>query len=201
MSVTRSPGGGALWEYVLLASLPLPAGMTTDRIRSAASGDRAATQALCKEILPRVRNLVRYLVRGDNHVDDAAQEALIAIVRGLPTYRGEGAFTAWVDRIVARTTFATLRRLRGKQEEIAVEAEGEAPAVGEAYVLRRQVVAELDRLAPEQREALVLHFSIGMTVPEIAEMTGAPFETVRSRIRLGKVALRDALGGRDAQGR
>jgi RNA polymerase sigma-70 factor (ECF subfamily) len=186
-----------MW-LVLLSSLPLPAGMSTDRIASAAKGDRAAIEALCREILPRVRNLVRYLVRGDSHVDDAAQEALIAVVKGLPSYRGEGAFHAWVDRIVARATFATLRRMRGKKEEIAIEVDGEAPAMGEAFVLRRQVVAELDRLPPEQREALVLHFSVGMTVPEIAEMTGTPFETVRSRIRLGKTALRDALGGRDA---
>ena len=168
------------------------------RVAAAVAGDRKAIESLVTELLPRIRNLVRYLVRGDSHVDDAAQEALIAVVKGLPSYRGEGAFNAWVDRIVARATFATLRRMRGKKEEIAVEVDGEAPAMGEAFVLRRQVVAELDRLPPEQREALVLHFSVGMTVPEIAEMTGTPFETVRSRIRLGKTALRDALGGRDA---
>lgn len=182
-----------LHRSVLLASLPLQ----DDRIDAAARGDRAAAQALCREILPRVRNLVRYLIRGDAHTDDVAQEALIAILRGLPTYRGDGRFESWVDRIVARTTFASLRRLRGRPEEhareIVDEAAPDAPR-GDTYVLRRQVVAQLDGLPAEQRHALVLHFSAGMTVPEIAELTGAPQETVRSRIRLGKAALRDALG-------
>ena len=201
MAVTRNREGAALFAYVLLATLP--ATLTAlgdspearDRIAAAAAGDRAAAQALCREILPRVRNLVRYLVRGDSHVDDAAQEALIAILRGLPTYRGDGAFHSWVDRIVARTTFATLRRLRGRPEELAVPEEGEVEPVGESYVLRRQMAAHLDALPAEQREVLVLHFAIDMTVPEIAELTGAPFETVRSRIRLGKASLRDVLGG------
>ena len=184
---------------VFLAALPA----LDDRIAAAARGDRAAAQSLCRELLPRIRNLVRYLVRGDAHVDDAAQESLIAVLRGLPTYRGEGKFESWVDRITARTTFASLRRLRGRPEEITVADSGDRDASEEpgsdVYVLRRQVAAQLDRLPAEQREALVLHFTAGMTIPEIAELTGTPFETVRSRIRLGKATLRSALGGDDAK--
>jgi RNA polymerase sigma-70 factor (ECF subfamily) len=105
--------------------------------------------------------------------------------------------------VVARTTFASLRRMRGRPEDKArAGTVSDAPAeVGGAdeYVLRRQVAAQLDELVAEQREALVLHFTAGMTIPEIAEMTGAPVETVRSRIRLGKAALRSALGGNDEE--
>jgi len=194
--VTRSGGLPPPSIVVFLAALPA----IDDRIAAAARGDRAAAQALCRELLPRIRNLVRYLVRGDAFVDDAAQESLIAVLRGLPSYRGDGKFESWVDRIVARTTFAQLRRLRG--HEVAVADTGERDASDEpssdVYVLRRQVAAQLDRLPDEQREALVLHFSAGMTIPEIAELTGTPFETVRSRIRLGKATLRTALGGHDA---
>jgi len=181
---------------VFLASLPAP----DDRIAAAARGDRAAAQALCKELLPRIRNLVRYLVRGDAMVDDIAQEALIAILRGLPSYRGDGRFESWADRIVARTAFATIRRVRGRAETARELDERRGDDVGaEEYTLRREVVAALEELPAEQREALVLHFATGMTVPEIAELTGAPHETVRSRLRLGKAALRTALGGSDAR--
>lgn len=191
LSLLPSP----LWSCVLLAAIPLP----DHRIAAAAGGDRDAAQEICREIVPRVRNLVRYLVRGDAHVDDIAQEALIAVLRGLRTYRGDGSFQAWVDRITARTTFASLRRLRGPAQEVSAPfEEGADEPRGEQYVLRRQLAAHLDALVPEQREALILHFAVGMTVPEIAELTGAPFETVRSRIRLGKAALRSALGGSDA---
>jgi RNA polymerase sigma-70 factor (ECF subfamily) len=167
------------------------------RIASAATGDREAAESLCRELLPRVRNLVRYLLRGDSRVDDIAQEALIAVLRGLATFRGDGRFESWVDRIVARTTFSTIRRLRaetqpGREDDVA-EREGEAAPT--TYAMRRELAEALDRLPADQRESLVLHFAVGMTVPEISEAVAAPFETVRSRLRLGKAALRRALGG------
>ena len=167
------------------------------RVTAAAGGDRRAAESLCRELLPRVRNLVRYLVRGDARVDDIAQEALIAVLRGLRTYRGEGRFEAWVDRIVARSAFATLRRIRAETQPGAQDvAERERdPVESSPYEERRELAAALDRLPPDQRQALIMHFSVGMTVPEIAEAVAAPFETVRSRLRLAKAALRDTLKG------
>jgi len=172
------------------------------RIAAAAGGDRAAAQQLCRELLPRVRNLVRYLLRGDSRVDDVAQEALIAVLRGLATFRGDGRFESWVDRVVARTTFAAIRRIRAETqpgEHAPVEDAASTGGAGDTYLLRRELVAALDRLPADQRESLVLHFAIGMTVPEIADAMAAPHETVRSRLRLGKAALRQALGGRDGR--
>src|SRR5689334_3483784 len=84
------------------------------RIAAAANGDRAAAESICRELVPRVRNLVRYLLRGDGRVDDVSQEALIAVLRGLGSYRGDGRFESWVDRVVARTTFASIRRMRAE---------------------------------------------------------------------------------------
>src|SRR4051812_4738161 len=167
------------------------------RISSAAGGDRRAAQDLCREILPRVRNLVRYLLRGDSRVDDMAQEALIAVLRGLGTYRGEGRFESWVDRVVARSTFATLRRIRAETQpgsEDVADHERD-PVELSPYEERRELASALDQLPADQRQALILHFSVGMTVPEIAEAVAAPFETVRSRLRLAKAALRETLKG------
>ncbi len=186
----------ALVTGPLLVTAPDP------RIAAAAAGDRAAAQVLCRELLPRVRNLVRYLLRGDARIDDVAQEALIAVLRGLGTFRGDGRFESWVDRVVARTTFAAIRRIRAETQpgERAVEGEpGGDASFGDSYALRRELALALDRLPADQRESLVLHFAVGMTVPEIAEAAAAPIETVRSRLRLGKAALREALGGRDAR--
>jgi RNA polymerase sigma-70 factor, ECF subfamily len=175
------------------------------RIAAAAAGDRAAAQQLCRELLPRVRNLVRYLLRGDSRIDDVAQEALIAVLRGLASFRGDGRFESWVDRVVARTTFAAIRRIRAETQPGVRPVEGgdtdasSAAGPSDTYVLRRELAAALDRLPADQRESLVLHFAIGMTVPEIADAMAAPHETVRSRLRLGKAALREALGGRDGR--
>lgn len=163
------------------------------RIGAAVAGDRKAAQEIMLELLPRVRNLVRYIIRGDHDVDDIAQEALIAVLRGLPGYRGDGKFRSWADRIVARTTFAWLKAARrpGAQVAVADLAVVVDPGSGpDAYLARREAVALLDQIPQEQRNVVVLHHVLEMTVPEIAEELGIPFETVRSRLRLAKSSLR-----------
>jgi RNA polymerase sigma-70 factor (ECF subfamily) len=61
------------------------------------------------------------------------------------------------------------------------------------YYARRQLAAELDELPNPQRDALVLHYVLGMTVPEMGTELGVPEETVRSRLRLGRQRLRARL--------
>jgi RNA polymerase sigma-70 factor (ECF subfamily) len=167
---------------------------TDSRLAAAVAGDRAALVAVVTELLPRVRNLVRYLVRGDADVDDIAQEALVAILDGLPSHRGEGTLQAWADRVVARSTFASLRRARrasahvdGGADLAAVPDPGGPP---DEYAARRRAVALLDQIPEDQRRALVLHHVLGMSVQEIAGELSLPFETVRSRLRIGMGKLR-----------
>ncbi|MEQ9495936.1 MAG: RNA polymerase sigma factor [Deltaproteobacteria bacterium] len=163
------------------------------RIERAQAGDREAAGEVLRAVLPRVRNLVRYLVRGDGDVDDIAQQCLVAVLRGLPTFRGDGAFTSWVDRIVARRTFVEidkLRKARAREAEVDVELMTVGPA--DEYLARRRVARLLDGLPEDQRRAVVLHHCVGMSVPEIAELLEVPFDTAKSRLRLGMKKLRSA---------
>jgi RNA polymerase sigma-70 factor, ECF subfamily len=167
-------------------------------LEAAAGGDRRAAEALVRALLPRVRNLVRYFVRGDSEVDDIAQESLLNILRGAGTYRAEGNVRSWADRIVVRTVFAHIRRARVAQArhveytpDLAPVSDGET---GQSFLARRKAVRALDSVPDEQREVLVMHHVLGLSVKEIADESGTPFETVRSRLRLGMARLRSALG-------
>ncbi len=172
-----------------------PANEADPDIRLAQKGDRRAAGRLMRRLLPRVRNLVRYLVRGDSEVDDMAQLSLIAILKGLKTYRAEGSFEAWADRITVRETlrYAKKRRAeRQRRDEVVptlrvVRGEGERP---DRYLDRRELARLLDALPDDQRHALVLHHALGMSVPEVAEELGVPFDTAKSRLRLAKSKLR-----------
>jgi RNA polymerase sigma-70 factor, ECF subfamily len=173
--------------------------------RKVAAGHAASARQLVTELLPRVRNLVRYLVRGDQDVDDLSQDALLLILQGIGSYRGEGAFRSWADRVVARRVFAARKSESRRAEQPAALPEiAESAPLPDGYYLRRQVVERLDALPLPQRDALVLHHVMGLSIAEVAAELGAPEETVRSRVRLGKERLRqqltDAVSAADEMG-
>ncbi|MDF2696766.1 MAG: polymerase sigma-70 factor [Labilithrix sp.] len=162
------------------------------RVEAAAHGDRAAAQELTLELMPRVRNLVRYLTRSSD-IDDVTQEALVAILRSLPGYRPIGSFQAWIDRIVVRVTYAELRRRRRGARDESIEVEeisAPSPDFATRYVTRTRIAAALDSLPVDQRFAVVLHHVLGMSAAEIAEEMHVPLETIRSRMRVGMQQLR-----------
>jgi RNA polymerase sigma-70 factor (ECF subfamily) len=188
------------------SQLPEPTGLLDPRIRAAQAGDPAAMEALVVELLPRVRNLVRYLVRGDSDVDDVAQDALVKVLERLHSFRGEGRLESWVDGVVLRVTLVSMRRRSAEARRHggeSVEGLVSLAPVGlpDRYMARRQTVAALDEVPDKQRHTLVMHHVLGMSVPEIADAIQVPVETVRSRLRLGMKRLRTLLvepGGEDA---
>jgi len=170
-----------------------------DDLEAARAGDRAAAERLLLDLLPRVRNLARYLMRGDSSADDVAQEALSIVYRKLGSYTGEGKFSSWVDRIVARAAFAHYRRVKARQETELPASEAEdagaltAPGRSFDFVARRRLAAALDTLPEDQRVAVVMHHVLDLSVPEIAAEVSAPEETIRSRLRLGRARLRTQM--------
>ncbi len=160
----------------------------------AAQGDAHATQRLFSLMVPRVRNLIRYLVRGDRDVEDLAQESLVALYRGLASYRGEGRFRAWADRVVIRAALRAVEKRRLHDAPLCEHDEasqsGRRDTPPDSYLWRRALVRCLDELPWEQRQAVVLHFVLDFTVPDIAAEVGVPLETVRSRLRLGMRKLK-----------
>ena len=190
----RSPLSDGGMERSTLAPTKDDSRDPLDRLAGAAmTGDSGALEELLHALLPRTRNLVRYLIGGDSDVDDIAQTALWAVARGLHAFEGRGPLTSWTDRIVARLTFAEIRARKGRPKgsadwELEVVSRSE-PSVSD-YLRRRWMVRLLDQLPAEQRETVVLHYVMELTVPEIATEMAVPAETVRSRLRLAKARLR-----------
>ncbi|MEM9070395.1 MAG: sigma-70 family RNA polymerase sigma factor [Myxococcota bacterium] len=161
-------------------------------------GDREAASELVRRLLPRTRNLVRYLVRGDRDVEDFAQSSLLEVLRSVGSFRGQSSLEHWAARITVRKTRAALaKRAKGEARANEPALRVIRPAsVSTPYELRRDLARALDALPAPQREAMVLFHVVGMTLREVAAETSVSPDTAKSRIRLALEKLRHALGER-----
>ena len=169
-------------------------------VAAARAGDPLAIEELLAMLGPSLLRAVRALM-GPSHPDleDVVQDVLIAVVDALPSFRGDCSLLHFAIRIATRRTTSARRRSRSivgwleafwrKQEPL----EPGAPSPGDETLSdrRRHLLRNLLGEIPEaQAEALALRVALGHSIDEVALITRAPINTVRSRLRLAKDALR-----------
>jgi len=183
---------------------PAPVDLTL-LTRAAIAGDDLATRRLLQHISPYVLRVVR-AVLGARHgeTEDVVQDVLVNFLRALPSFRGEASVTTFVSSIAFRRAAETKRRSRDVsrwltefQELSQASSASPSPPSEEAVNnLRRELLAQLlSELPKAQAETLVLRLVSGFSIEQIAEATDCPANTVRSRLRLGKEALRSRIDG------
>ena len=164
---------------------------------AAGRGDRDALNTLLRRHYRSLHAVCRRLAGNDADAADAAQEALLAIVRGLPGFDQRSRFATWAYRVTVNACLDELRRR--SRRPVPVDDTGPisrvAPtAVDEAVAVRLDIDAALRRLPEEYRAAVVLRDLCGLDYAEIAEVLDIPAGTVRSRIARGRAGVADALG-------
>jgi RNA polymerase sigma factor (sigma-70 family) len=173
---------------------------------SAAGGDPDAAATLILHVgAPMLRVVRKVLGRGHADVDDVAQDAVIAFLRALNSFRGECTVIHFASRVSLLTALAARRRLRlrtrwseteGRPIETIPDDDMRSPLARTLATRRRGLVLQLlDELPDVIAESLALHFVLGYTVDEIAAAISVSPNTVWSRLRLGKRALRRKLQG------
>jgi RNA polymerase sigma-70 factor (ECF subfamily) len=135
--------------------------------------------------------------------EDVVQDAFLGVWRNAARYvEGRGSVKTWVLSIVHHRAVDAVRRRRPTSS--LPEPEETPPPALTLPDVWQEVVGNLDRaeiagamatLTEVQREAIELAYWSGLTQQEIAAQTGAPLGTVKSRVRLGLLALRRSLVG------
>jgi RNA polymerase sigma factor (sigma-70 family) len=178
-------------------------------------GDPAALRTFLATIIPHLLRVARRVL-GPAHpyVEDVAHDAAYSVVQQLPQFRGEASVLNFARRVAVLTAMNVRRRdatqkrarLRDSTDPDTLcddSADPEQQAASGAWL--PVIRALLDELPEALAEAFALNVILGYTVAEIAELNRAPVETIRSRLRLAKQALktraqvhpalRDALEG------
>ena len=142
-----------------------------------------------------VRRVTSYLytVTGSRaEAEDAAQEAYARAWQRWDKISGYGDPEGWVRTVGYRIAVNAWRR--GVTRAAAHRRHGlpaDEPGLSPDYLA---IVAALRKISPGQRQAIVLHYVLGLSVEEIAREAGLPAGTVKARLARGRQALAPLLG-------
>lgn len=175
-------------------------------VRRARSGDAAAFGILVDTRIGRCNRLAWSILLNDADAADATQDAFVSAWRQLPRLRDAAVFDGWLNRIVANAALMA-RRHRVRLREVSVRpadtsAESSQPEPRQDLHARTQmdemvdndaIGRAYDRLRPQDRIILALHYVEERPVAEIARSLGVPVGTAKWRLHAARAALEKAM--------
>lgn len=158
------------------------------------------------ELVRRHRNKVFRLavsILGQGFVpeaEDVAQDVMVRVYHALGSFRGDSTFGSWVYRIAFNQALNVKARMRYRAPHVSDEALAGLPSADRRAddelqaAERRRAVMECTAELPEvYQSALRLHYWLGASMAEIAEMLDAPENTVKSYLHRARQLLRVML--------
>jgi RNA polymerase sigma factor (sigma-70 family) len=173
-----------------------------------AGGDIGAFDVLYARHELGVWRYVFRSVRVQAVADDLLQDVWFAVARSAPTYTVSARFKTWLFTMAHNRV---VDHFRTAKQHVSIDASGDdddGPSLGDTLAadsgfgpVRRlesseqaaALIAAVERLPLEQREAFLLQAEGGLSVEGIAEATGVSFETAKSRLRYARNSLRQQL--------
>lgn len=185
-------------------TLPEPPRSAADAalVRAVADGRQDAVAELYDRFAPMLLGLARRVVKDPDDAEEVVQEAFLHLWNRADRYDPARSSVATWLALVTRSRAIDRLRNRSVVDRTHAAAQRETDradesAAGAARVLqderRRRVRIELENVPEEQRQVLELAFYGGLTQREIAQRTGIPLGTVKTRTLLAMKKLRAAL--------
>lgn len=176
-------------------------------------GDRAAFTLLVRRHKTAIFNFILRQVRAAQVAEDLVQDVFVKIVHNATEFKHEARFTTWAYAIARNVCIDHLRKMSLRKhpslDQQGSQDDGDGPTLGEripdkspgATVDRAAIGNELgvkitravELLPAEQREVFLLRELANIPFKDIAEMTGVPENTVKSRMRYALERLQEAL--------
>ncbi len=175
-------------------------------IKAAQKGNLSAFNQLVMAYQGTAYNVAYRVIGNQDGAADACQDAFLKAYKAINQYRG-GSFKSWLMRIVTNVCYDQIR-YKSRRPASSLEDLTENPGPDsvklvngaerpEEHVLRDELndllQIGINRLPEEQRVVLVLNDVQGFSYQEIADITGQPLGTVKSRLSRARRRLRDYL--------
>ena len=167
-------------------------------IERIAARDAAAIASLYDRHSRVLYSLIVRILRDRREAEEILQEVFLVAWTRADTYDRElGSPVAWLVRIARNRAIDRLRsnQVRTRVKEVAPAADpAESPETATLVSERRRLLRRaLDGLPPEQRQLIATAYFKGLSQSELAQRFELPLGTVKTRIRAGLKALREAM--------
>lgn len=165
------------------------------------AGDMAAFDRLYERHRGSLYRFVLRQCRSPAHAEELFQDVWLNLIQARDRYRPDARFAAYLYTL-ARHRLTDHHRRAGRFEQVVAAdelPELAASRVDEPHVRHEakekgaRILALLEKMPAAQREAFLLRVEGGLSLEEIAQVTGVGFETAKSRLRYALVVLRDGL--------
>ena len=169
-------------------------------VERAKRGDHDAFATLAGDAIARLDAAARLILRDPELARDGVQDGYIRAWRTLPALRDPDRFDAWLRRLVVHACVDIMRRRRHRPIEVELTPI-DSPAGGDftTMIADRDLIDEaLRHLDPEWRAVVVMHYFLGMPLPEVAGLLGIPLGTAKSRLHRSLQVMRSAVGAEEA---
>jgi RNA polymerase sigma-70 factor, ECF subfamily len=162
-------------------------------VRRARRGDADAFARLVERHERRLFTLAARVLGSQSDAEDAVQEALTRAWRSLPRFREGARFSTWLYRITVNCALDLRAGRRADPSDLVAERADPRDAFA-ASELSGELQRALAEVEEPYRVAVVLYDVLGCSYGEVAEITGVPEGTVKSRIFRGRRDLGRRLG-------
>ena len=168
-----------------------------DLLRRVADRDQSAMAEIFDRYGRLVYSIALRVLKDTSAAEDVMQEIFFRLWQD-PTRRGSdrGSLAAWLAVVARNRAVDGLRRRKPTDpvDEVPLAAKGDLAEEVVQRGLMEKLQRQMEKLPAEQHRPIDMAFFEGLTHNEIAERTGLPLGTIKTRIRSGLLSLREAVG-------
>lgn len=171
--------------------------MNTALLLRCRTNDPEACNELFERYNRKIFNTAYRILGEESSAEDALQETLLNVYRGISSFRGDSKISTWISRITINVCLGILRKGKNRHY-VALEDEASGDLAAEPTPFtdplahasleeqRALVESTFDRMSEKQGLVVRLHDMEGYTIQEISEIIDCPAGTVKSRLFYGR---------------
>src|ERR1700734_332182 len=168
-------------------------GLVLQRVRQ---GDQTAMAEIFDRYSRAVYSVALRILKDAGHAEDVMQEIFFQVWRNSDSFvQGRGSLGAWLVVVARNRSIDLLRRRKPTDsvDDVVLASSTNLAVEAEHNPMIEKVQRVLEELPVEQQKSMEMAFFEGLSHSEIAERTGDPLGTVKTRIRLALITLRKAF--------